>query len=82
MLKTYTFHVSGTHCSACKILIEDVLKEQDDRETFIKEKCLVEQPFVKDPKKTIQDCINALIASIGENIYISRFARYKVNEIE
>ncbi|HBO97222.1 MAG TPA: translation elongation factor Ts [Candidatus Omnitrophica bacterium] len=61
---------------------EDVLKEQDDRETFIKEKCLVEQPFVKDPKKTIQDCINALIASIGENIYISRFARYKVNEIE
>jgi len=28
MLKTYTFHVSGTHCAACKILIEDVLKEQ------------------------------------------------------
>src|SRR3989338_575061 len=28
-LKTYTFHVSGTHCASCKILIEDVLKEQD-----------------------------------------------------
>lgn len=27
--KTYTFHVSGTHCASCKILIEDVLKEQD-----------------------------------------------------
>ena len=25
----YTFHVSGTHCAACKILIEDVLSEQD-----------------------------------------------------
>src|SRR3989344_629169 len=29
MLKIHTFHVSGTHCAACKLLIEDVLKEQD-----------------------------------------------------
>ena len=29
MLKIYTFHVTGTHCAACKILIEDVLKEQE-----------------------------------------------------
>ncbi|KKS99287.1 MAG: heavy metal transport/detoxification protein [Candidatus Nomurabacteria bacterium GW2011_GWF2_43_8] len=29
MPKKYTFHVSGTHCASCKILIEDVLKEQD-----------------------------------------------------
>ncbi len=28
-MKTYTFHVSGTHCASCKILIEDVLGEQD-----------------------------------------------------
>lgn len=28
-MKTYTFHVSGTHCASCKILIEDVLSEQD-----------------------------------------------------
>ena len=27
-MKTYTFHVSGTHCASCKILIEDVLNEQ------------------------------------------------------
>jgi len=27
-MKTYTFHVSGTHCPSCKILIEDVLNEQ------------------------------------------------------
>lgn len=27
-MKNYTFHVSGTHCASCKILIEDVLKEQ------------------------------------------------------
>ena len=28
-MKTYTFHVAGTHCASCKILIEDVLGEQD-----------------------------------------------------
>lgn len=28
-MKTYTFHVSGTHCASCKILIEDVLGEQE-----------------------------------------------------
>ncbi len=28
-MKTYTFHVSGTHCASCKILIEDILSEQD-----------------------------------------------------
>ena len=28
-MKTYTFHVSGTHCAACKILIEDILSEQN-----------------------------------------------------
>jgi len=29
MLKIYTFHVSGTHCPSCKILLEDILSEQD-----------------------------------------------------
>ncbi len=29
-MKTYTFHVSGTHCASCKILIEDILHEQTD----------------------------------------------------
>ena len=28
-MKKYTFHVSGTHCASCKILIEDILSEQD-----------------------------------------------------
>ncbi len=28
-MNTHTFHVSGTHCASCKILIEDILNEQD-----------------------------------------------------
>ena len=60
----------------------DVLEQQKDKEAFIKESCLMEQPFVRDPKSTIQDCLNALIASIGENTYISKFVRFKVGEVE
>jgi elongation factor Ts len=61
---------------------EDVLKEQKDAAAFIKEACLLEQAFIKDSSKTIQELINGLIASIGENIFVSRFTRFKVNEID
>lgn len=61
---------------------EEALKEQPDQERYIREVCLLEQPFVRDGQKTIQECLNSLIASIGENIFISRFTRYKVNEVE
>lgn len=63
--------------------IEDrVLAKQHDKSGFIKETCLLAQPFIKDPQKTIQDYINEMIASIGENIFINRFVRYRVNETE
>lgn len=61
---------------------EDVLKQQADQQSYIKETCLLDQPFVRDASKTIQDCINLLVAQIGENILISRFIRYKVGESE
>lgn len=47
-------------------------------EKFYKEVCLLEQPFVKRPEVTIQDLLNELIASLGENISIRRFVRYQV----
>ena len=40
--------------------------------------CLLEQPYIKDPSKTIQDIISETIAKTGENIKISRFARYEL----
>ena len=40
--------------------------------------CLLEQPFIKDPGKTIQDIISETIAKTGENIKISRFARFEL----
>lgn len=58
----------------------DVLAKAGDAKTFYKENCLLEQLFVKDPSKTIQDCLNELVAKIGENTFINRFARFKVGE--
>ena len=47
---------------------------------FIKESCLLNQAYVRDPKITIADLLNELIAKIGENITIKRFARFQTGE--
>lgn len=49
-------------------------------ERYLSEICLVDQPFVKDPEKTIKDIITGLVAKLGENISISRFARFQLGE--
>ncbi len=61
---------------------EDMLAEQKDAEVFVKEACLMEQPFVRDPKMTIQDYLNSLVVKIGENMFIRRFNRFKVGDVE
>jgi len=40
--------------------------------------CLLNQPFVKDPKQTIKDYVTAVVAKLGENIQVKRFVRYEV----
>jgi len=40
--------------------------------------CLLLQPFIKDPSKTIQDIIVESIAKLGENIKVARFARFEL----
>lgn len=47
---------------------------------FYEDSVLLEQPFVKDPGKTVSELISEKIASIKENIKIRRFARYKMGE--
>ena len=47
---------------------------------FFKEACLLEQPFVKDPDKTIGDLVTDAVAKLGENIQMGRFARFRVGE--
>ncbi len=42
--------------------------------------CLLEQPFVKDPKMTVGELVHGKVALIKENIVIRRFARFRVGE--
>ena len=49
-------------------------------EKFYKEVCLLEQPWIKDPDKTIKQLITEKIATIGENINVRRFARFERGE--
>ena len=49
-------------------------------EKFYKEIVLLEQPFIKDPDKSIETLLKEKIAKIGENIKIRRFVRFEVGE--
>jgi elongation factor Ts len=49
-------------------------------EKYYNEVCLLEQPFIKDPDKTVQQLLTEKIAAIGENISIRRFVRFEKGE--
>lgn len=47
---------------------------------FFKDSCLMSQPYIRDPKVTIDDLVKDAIGKIGENIQIRRFARFQLGE--
>jgi elongation factor Ts len=49
-------------------------------ERFYSEVCLLEQTYVRDSDLTIKELLDAMIAKIGENITIRRFARFQLGE--
>jgi elongation factor Ts len=57
-------------------IVDKIVSGKMDK--FFAEVCLLEQNFVKNPDLTVQDLLNELIAKMGENISIKRFARFQV----
>src|SRR3990170_808001 len=49
-------------------------------EKFYEETCLYEQHFIKDDKMTVKELIDSVIAKVGENVSVRRFARFKIGE--
>jgi elongation factor Ts len=49
-------------------------------EAFHKENVLLEQPFVRDDSKTIQQLLDEVSAKVGEKVAVRRFVRYKLGE--
>ncbi len=58
--------------------IEKIVTGRIDK--FFAEACLLEQDFIKDPDKTVQQVLTEKIANIGENITIRRFVRFERGE--
>ena len=58
--------------------IEKIVTGRIDK--FFAESCLLEQDFIKDPDKTVQQVLTEKIANIGENITIRRFVRFERGE--
>ncbi len=49
-------------------------------DAFLKEACLLNQPFIRDDKQTIHDLVQTTIAKVGENIIVRRFVRFELGE--
>jgi elongation factor Ts len=59
-------------------IAEKIVEGRMDK--FYSEICLLDQPFVKDPDKTVGQLLTELVARIGENIVIRRFVRFERGE--
>jgi elongation factor Ts len=59
-------------------VVDRIVDGKMDR--YYEETCLLEQPFVRDPDRTVRDVVTAAIAKLGENIRVRRFVRYELGE--
>lgn len=73
-LKVYNEEFKGKPDNVRNKIIEGKM------ESFYKENCLIDQTFVKDSEQTINDLLKNAIVKLGENIRISRFARFAIGE--
>ena len=73
---------------------KDIIKEQNKSKpesaltkivegkmnSYYQDVCLLEQPYIKDPKTTVKELLTEVIAKTGENIVIKRFTRYQLGD--
>jgi len=59
-------------------VIEKIVDGKIDK--FLSDICLLEQPFIRDPEKTVKDVVNEAIARLGENMHVRRFVRFQLGE--
>ncbi|MDI3298177.1 MAG: translation elongation factor Ts [Bacillota bacterium] len=60
--------------------IVDKIVEGRLEKQFYAESCLLDQPFVKEPERTVGDLVKSAIAQFGENIVVRRFVRFQLGE--
>jgi elongation factor Ts len=58
----------------------DVSDVPEGEQVVHQEACLLQQPFIKDPARSVQDLMNEAIGKLGENVKVGRFARLSIGE--
>lgn len=74
---------SLAHCLAMQVAAMDpryVSKEDVPAGTEVdcQQACLLDQPFIRDPSKSVRDTVIEVIAKTGENVRVTRFARFEL----
>lgn len=59
-------------------IVDKIVQGRIDK--YYAEVSLMEQPYVKDPDKTIKDLLTETISKVGENVAIRRFSRFRIGE--
>ena len=52
----------------------------EGQESNAEEDCLMQQPFIRDPTKSVQDLVGESVGRLGENVRVRRFARFSLGE--
>jgi elongation factor Ts len=58
--------------------LEAGIVEYGDEKRFLEATVLLEQPFIKDPRRSIDQLVRDAIAKLGENIVVRRFSRFEL----
>lgn len=59
-------------------IVEKIVQGKMD--SWLKDACLMRQPFIRDDSMTIHDLVQGTIVKFGENIVVRRFARFALGE--
>ncbi len=83
-MKTYTFHVSGTHCASCKIFIEDALNEQvgiERASVDLKRETVSFDTTLEESPHTLAELLTEKIKSSGYALSVEKKAREKKDSV-
>ena len=65
----------GKPADKAPMIVEGMLKK------YFAERCLLDQPFIKNPDQSVGDLVKAANAQLGENVVVRRFSRLQLGEV-
>lgn len=72
------FRVQAANSGKPEAVVEKIVGGKIEK--FLADVCLLEQPFVRDPDKTVGALVTDAVARLGENLVVRRFARFQLGE--